>query len=113
MSRVFIIEPPSVNVAMAESFGKLIVLFKDGLKISPLDSDFYAGAIIEALEEVDYDPKVDLICVVGPLSSMWVVGAALCTRFGPFQSLIFNGSRGQYVRRTVGKWKYTKKWKED
>lgn len=113
MARVFIIEPPSVNVSQAEKFGDIIILIKDQPRVSALDSDYYAGLVIEALEQHDYKPKEDYFCLVGAMSSIAVSVAAMVTRWKHIRCLVFNGSRNDYVLRTLGKWKYQSKWEND
>jgi len=113
MARVFIIEPPSVNVEKAERFGELIVLLTDQPRVSALNSDYYAGTVIEALEAEEFNPKEDYFCLVGSMSAIAVSIAAMITRWGHIKCLIFNGSRSDYVLRTLGKWRYQTKWKEE
>jgi hypothetical protein len=110
MSRVFIVEPPCVNVEKAKKYGKLIILLQDQPRVSAIDCDYYAGSAIEALEKQEYNPKEDFFCLVGAMSSVTVVVAAMITRWGSIRALIFNGSRGEYVLRTLGKWRYREKW---
>lgn len=112
MARVFIIEPPSVNVEKAERYGKLIVLLNEPPRISALNSDYYAGVVIEKLEEYEFNPKEDYVCIVGSSSSLVVSIAALITRYSSIMCLLFNASRSDYVLRTLGKWRYQKRWKE-
>ena len=113
MARVFIIEPPSVNVEKAERFGEIIILINDQPRVSALDSDYYAGLVIEALEGHDYSPKEDYLCLVGSMSSIAVSVAAMITRWKHIKCLVFNGSRSDYVLRTLGKWRYQDKWKNE
>lgn len=113
MARVFIIEPPSVNVEKAKNYGELVVLITDQPRVSALDCDYYAGLVVEALEAHDYNPKEDYFCLVGSMSSIAVSIAAMTTRYKAIRCLIFNGSRSEYVLRTLGKWRYQKRWEEE
>lgn len=113
MARVFIIEPPSVNVEKANRFGDIKILIKDQPRVSALDSDFYAGLVVEALEEQNYNPKEDYFCLVGSMSSIAVAVAAMVVRWGKIRCLVFHGSRSDYVLRTLGSWRYQNKWESE
>ena len=113
MGRVFIVESPTVNVTPAESWGEISVLYPEGVPVSPLDTDIYNGYVIEALEKEEFNPKDDMIVLVGPLISMSIVTAALTARFKVVKGLLYNANKNEYVLRILGRWKYVTKWKKD
>ena len=110
MARVFIIEPPTVNVDKAKRFGDIHILLKGEPRLSALDSDRFAGRVIEALEEFDFQPQDDYLGLVGPLSAVAISLAAMVTRWKGIRCLIYNGGRNDYVLRRVGRWAYQSKW---
>lgn len=105
MTRVFVIESPSVDISVAEEYGDITILFPRGVPCSALDTEFYAGTVISALEEAEYDKTRDLICVVGTITSLAVVLPSLARRFKAFRALIFNSYTEKYILRNLGKWK--------
>jgi hypothetical protein len=112
MARVFLLEPPTVNIEKAHRFGDIIILMADIPRVSALDSDTYAGTVIEKLEEEEYNPKEDFFCLVGAMSSISVSIAAMVTRWKSVKCLLFNAGRGEYVVRTLGRWSYQSKWRK-
>jgi len=113
MARVFILEAPSVNVEKAGKFGKIVILLRGLSRVSALQSDFYAGEVIDSLEEKNFNPKEDFLCLVGSMSSIAISIAAMIKRWGNIKCLIYNGSRSEYVLRTLGRWRSDKKWASD
>ena len=113
MSRVFIIETPSVNVEKANRYGQIVILINQPPKISALNSDYFAGMVIEELENHEFNPKDDYFCLVGSMSSIAVTVASLVVRWGDIRCLLFNASRNDYCVRTLGKWRATGKWEDE
>lgn len=115
MARVFIIETPCVNVEKAKRYGELVILLPESVdqpRVSALNSDYYAGLVIEALEKHEFNPKEDYLCLVGAMGVVAVAIAAMAVRWKSIRCLIFNASRSEYVLRTLGKWRYPSKWQE-
>jgi len=112
MSRVFIIETPTVNVAPAETWGEIHILFPEGVPVPPYETNQYTGYVIEELERQKFNPQVDRFALVGPVVSTAIVVGALISRYKAVKGLIYNVSRNEYALRTLGKWQYPGKWKK-
>lgn len=113
MSRVFVIEPPTVNIEPAEAWGEVIVLFPEGSGMNPLDANVYAGRVIEKLEEEEFSPKNDMLLIVGPLIALTVCAGAIVSRFKTIRGLLYNPVKNEYVLRTIGRWQYVEKFKRN
>lgn len=112
MSRVFVIEPPQVNVESADEFGELVSLFRPNKLLSPMDAETLAGQIIEALEGQDYDTQEDYILIAGKLNVFAVALPAMAIRFGSFKALIYNKRTHTYHPKSLGRWLYSSKWED-
>ena len=110
MNRVFVIEPPTVDISPARAYGQIVILFPSGLQKSPLDTDYYAGKVIAALREHQFDKDKDVLCLVGSMTSMAVLTAAMVARYKAFKSLIFNAEQKHYVLRVLGRWREVRRW---
>ena len=106
MARVFVVEAPTLDIRPASVWGEITVLFPSGVdELNPLDSEYYAGAVIAKLEEYGYDKVRDYICIVGSVTLIAVVLPALALRFKTFKALLYNVTKGEYVVRNLGRWR--------
>lgn len=90
----------------AKAVGKLgptVKLF-DELHARPSiwDTHKLAKAILERLANIEYDPKDDVIVVVGNMVPNLLLQAAILTSYGGFQVMLFNATLREYVPRWLG-----------
>lgn len=101
--RVFLLEPVKQRIDSAVAFGKLEYVFPpDAARSSIWDSDKLTNEILDALEVADYDPSADYIIATGHLVPVVTLVAAVASRYGEFQALLFNAADHCYVQRLLG-----------
>lgn len=105
-SRVFLLETPKpdINVSLAEEFGTIHILFDhETRRSSVFRTNAFGREILEKLQEQEFDPTNDLICITGSLIGITVLIASLTTKYETFSVLLYSGKETRYVERRIGK----------
>jgi len=101
--RVFVLEPTRHELSTAERYGEVVYALPRGARAPSIWAGDYADAVLDRLDEADYDPRVDYFCVAGSVVPVTQVVAALASIYDKFQVLFFDASRGGYAPKTLGR----------
>lgn len=99
MPRCFLLEPTRAefNLESVKNYGEIKLLFPAGFPISLGQPDIFESAIIDRLQQVDYDCCSDYIIVSGKLSRIACTMAIIGTKFEEIKLLVYNDRTGEYT----------------
>jgi len=108
--RVFFIERPRPNISMskARDFGDTVIVFDtNDRRCSIFDAEGFGRALLERLEEAQFAPAQDHVCIAGSMVTVAVGIAAIVAKYSRVSLLLYNANQDEYVPRFVGKgvWK--------
>lgn len=102
MSRVFVIEPPrnGVDVSKAACFGEIQYVFDHTLRRhSVFNVEAYKQDVLHRLEELQYKPDDDYICITGALVVITMTLVALHQRHDSINVLLFSSNNDSYIAK--------------
>lgn len=105
MGRVFVVEKPKahINISFCCQYGQIVYLFAKGDKrCSIFDVKEFGRAVLAKLEEHDFDPSEDYICIVGSLISSVLACVALSCVWDGYRVLLHNAVDGTYTVEEIG-----------
>ena len=108
MSRAFLLEPPragprgALDIGGASTYGEVKYLFEPGDHRSGIIDEAFDDDVLNAFEDLDYDPVKDYFVFAGGLVPMVRVATALTRRYGRFRALLFCTSTRKYVEVEMG-----------
>jgi len=100
--RVIFIEHPrqNINTSSAEKFGEIEYLFDvDSRRCSVFSTEFFQRHIKESLIEINYDPKVDYVCVAGSMVVLAIALVTIAKNYDDFKVLLFSSTENRYIER--------------
>lgn len=97
MSKVFILEPTTVDTSACKAHGKPMFVFGRGDRRPSVWEPAFSRAVLAALDTEGYDPNVDLFCVVGHIVSLTIAIAAITAKHRQFRALQWNAQSREYV----------------
>lgn len=100
-SRVFMVEPTRVDSSAARDYGEVVYIFDaDTRRCSAFRTANFGVAVLERLQDMQYDPLVDCVCLSGSLLAVGTALAVIAQVHSKFNVLLFNSVDGKYVLRT-------------
>jgi hypothetical protein len=103
MTKAFILEPCSLNVSTAATFGELVYVFDKGERRSSIWAPAFRQEIIEALERKDFDPDRDYFVVAGHMVPLVIAVSVLQEYYGYVKTLMFCSVSRGYTNYILGK----------
>jgi hypothetical protein len=102
-ARVFVFEHVRQDLSNARDFGTVTYLFDNKRARSRIfDCVAVQAEILRALQDENYNPKVDLLCITGHLIPMTLLVAAVVCEYGAPRVLYFDTLQKTYFERTIG-----------
>ena len=113
MSKVFIIEPPrhDIDTSKATEFGDIVYVFLPTSRRCSIWSHVHFGnTVLAQLKELNFNPNVDFICVVGAMTTISIAIIAISQYYDEFNVLLFNSVNDSYTQKRFckGDWNGTK-----
>lgn len=110
MPKVFIIERPrnNIDVSDAEKFGEIVYVFGvDDRRCSVFQHVDFGRTILQRLEFLRFDPKLDYVCIVGSMLTVSIAVITIAQCYDEFSTLLFNSVDNAYVEKRFNKnaWK--------
>lgn len=102
MSRVFILEPTSLDTKEAARFGELVYVFPPRTSRTSIWDERFSEQVVQRLIEEDYDPCSDYFVVVGHMVQMVLASTAICAKWKRFKALLFSSIEHTYKSQTIG-----------
>lgn len=102
--RVFILETPkaALDFTGAERYGEVEMIFGHrDRRSSVFDVQNFGSDVIAKLEELEFNSKVDSLCVVGSMVSVTLAVAAVLSRWSRINLLLYNAPHSDYVQVSV------------
>ena len=101
MHRVFLPYRSSrFNITDAERFGEIIFLTKPR-EFSPFNTTLTVEALHAALEEAEFNPDEDFVCLTGEVLITAIFLAVASERYGRVKLLMFDAKVGRYAERMI------------
>lgn len=97
MSKVIVLEPTSLVLKEAETFGELVYI--SNVKFNIFNIDEMTQRINKKLKEIEYRPLDDLICLTGSAQKVALFLSAIASRYPEFIVLIFDNRTNKYKQR--------------
>ncbi len=102
MDRVILIAPIlRFDTQKAQIHGNVVYLFDDIKTANPFNGQTLLAEMVKRLEDIQYDPRVDLIALTGPVAAvaMFTLAAAEVAGDGPISTLLYDARDGGSYRR--------------
>lgn len=102
MPKVFIIEPvrQHIDVSKAQKFGDIIYVFEiNDRRCSAFQIIHFGRTVLQRLEQLEFDPKLDFVCIVGAMLTVTIAIIAIAQRYDVFNVLLFNSVDDAYVEK--------------
>jgi len=101
-AQVVALELNKFNTEGAEQFGEMVYLFPADKARPSIWAAQYRNAIVAALEEIEYDPNLDYVLLVGQIYPLTVLVNVLTQRYRMFKVLVFNSTTREYQTEIFG-----------
>ena len=107
--RVFLIEIPRrpLDTSGAAEFGDIVLIFgPEDRRCSIFDAAEFGNQVLVRLDEMQFNPEHDWLCVAGSMVTTVLVTAAALARYRRLRLLLYNATLGHYVERpiTIEEW---------
>ena len=108
MSRVIILEPDCYAVGVEKSlkFGDgdaFVYIVGDGETRPPIfDTVKFTERVLDALENLEYDPNNDVFVLVGAQVPLAITVAAIAGAYGTFKCALYSSREQNYLLREIG-----------
>jgi len=98
--RVFVIEPvrAQIDISKADKFGSIEYVFGPKIRrCSVFNHEKFGNAVLQRLVTLNFNHKVDCICVAGSMLTVTVALVAISQVYDEFNVLLFNAPNDVYV----------------
>lgn len=100
--KAILIEKTKMDVSSAAVFGEIVHVFPKGRPRSSIWSDDFLEEAIESLADLEYDPAIDYIILVGQLVPLTKVIARLVSIYNRIRILCWSATERDYLLQEVG-----------
>lgn len=100
--RAFLVSRVMKDVSSASEYGVLTDVFDKNAHVPSIWSDQFQKVLINQLDHLDYDPKVDFIVVSGEMVTVSVAIAAIVASHEEVCLLCYDARSRNYTKVTVG-----------
>lgn len=87
------------NFDSAETYGDLIYL--SDVSLNPFESSKAIGLFSKRLDEIDFDPDSDIICLTGQTIIISLLMSVVAVKYNKFKVLMFDARVSAYKERTI------------
>lgn len=104
MPRVFLLEKmkKEVDLSTAEQYGTICYVFREGdRRCSLFDSERFQSMVVDKLQDLEFDPSNDHVCLAGSVVALVLFTTALSRIHPKFSVLLFSSSMNAYVSRVL------------
>lgn len=99
--RVFIPEENQrYNFDAAKTYGELLFMGEQGT-VNPFKPDIEMDEMLNGLEDQDFDPKEDFLCLTGKSLVVALFLAAAVRKYGTVKTLMFDARVSAYRERII------------
>lgn len=100
-SRVFVLEPCSLDISRAARFGEIVYIFRKGMRRRSIWDDEFKQEVMGALDENEYDPKKDYLLVAGHMVPLVLFISAALRHYTGINVLFYCSTDRDYVSRSL------------
>lgn len=98
--KVVIAEPNNrYSFDASETYGDLV--FLSNVSLNPFDSANIIGIFSRRLDEIEFDPEEDFICLTGKTITVAILFAVVAVKYNKFKTLMFDARVSAYRERTI------------
>lgn len=99
MPRVFFVEDnPRYDISASQSYGEPVFLSQ---QINVFNTEYAASVILDNLDEMDFDPETDIICLSGQVLKVALFVAMVVGTYGKVKALMFDSPSHEYRLRVL------------
>ena len=102
MSRCIMFEPTAFDTSKLKEFGEITYLFTKEVGRRPLRDQMLECQIINRLQQLQYDPTLDLIVMTGSQLTLLIFATTAVSGYGAIQTLVFDILTRSYNERSMG-----------